>query len=165
LLGHRRIATALTAGLLACTLGGCGSGGDDVTSKQASAELDAQLTKLQERFTRADKVVVPWQQATRANSAPFCEKGKVRWEAVATVDVTSRTADGDSAFVGALGMLDQLGWEAGRGAGDLDDDPVAYLAAQRGGAGTVALQLQVSIERREPGWHYVFTLNTDCHDD
>ena len=143
----------------------CGSGGNDVTGKRASTELDAQLATLQERFTRAGEVVAPWHQATRENSAPFCEKGKVRWEAVATVDVTSRTADGDSAYIGALGMLAQLGWDAGRGAGDLDDDPVAYLAAQRGGDGTAALQLQVSIERREPGWHYVFTLNTDCHDN
>jgi hypothetical protein len=161
-LGYRSSAAALAVVALSGVLVACSSDDDGITSKQASAQLDAQLTKLQERLTRSGTVAVPWHQATRSSSAPFCDRGEVRRAAVATVDVTTDNADGDSAYIKTVGMLDELGWHAGVGAGDLDDDPVALVDARRGGDAT-RLDLTVTVERREPAWHYVLTVITGCH--
>jgi len=161
-LGSRRVAAALGATALVGALAGCSSDPQAVTSTQAAAELDRQLDRLHQGFTSAGTVAVPWHQATRSSSAPFCGKGEVRWAAVATVDVTTDNADGDSAYVRTVGALDGLGWDAGVGAGDLDDDPVALVDARRGGD-TTRLDLTVTVERREPAWHYVFAVTTGCH--
>lgn len=163
MLGNRRLAAALGAAALTASLAACSSGKDPGSSGEASAELTRQLQRLHERFTRDGTVAVPWHQATRSASAPFCGKGELRWDAVATVDVSSDNADGDSAHTRTVGMLDQLGWETGLGAGDLDDDPVTLVDARRGSAGSTRLDLNVTVERRGPAWHYVLAVATDCH--